>query len=106
LIIADAVHRLQNILEKIRFFAGGKSLEIESGCRCPKHNAAVGGVAGSAHLTGEAADIRCAFSQKRFALVKAALQCGIDRVGIATTFVHVDISTDNPQDEMWLYKGD
>ena len=36
----------------------GKPVYIESGCRCPRHNKAIGGVRNSAHLAGEAADIR------------------------------------------------
>ena len=35
----------------------GKPIHILSGCRCPAHNAAVGGVGGRQHLIGKAADI-------------------------------------------------
>lgn len=46
------VETLQTIRDAV-----GKSVLIESGCRCAKRNAAVKGAANSAHLTGEAADI-------------------------------------------------
>jgi hypothetical protein len=35
----------------------GKAIRVNSGYRCPKHNLKVGGVAGSQHMKGEAADI-------------------------------------------------
>jgi uncharacterized protein YcbK (DUF882 family) len=47
------VQTLQNIRDAV-----GAPVIINSGTRCKKHNAAVGGVANSAHLTGEAADIQ------------------------------------------------
>lgn len=48
--------RLVRLLEKIRAHFGGKPLIITSGCRCAKHNAEVGGVQGSRHVLGKAAD--------------------------------------------------
>lgn len=46
------------VLEPLRA-AVGHPIVITSGYRCPALNAAVGGVAGSQHMLGEAADIRC-----------------------------------------------
>lgn len=46
------VHLIQEIRDEI-----GEPVVIYSGCRCAKHNMAVGGVVDSAHTTGEAADI-------------------------------------------------
>ncbi len=43
-------------LENIRTHFG-RPVTINSGCRCKKHNAAVGGESASRHLTGDAADI-------------------------------------------------
>ena len=37
----------------------GKPIIVDSGYRCPKCNAVVGGATQSQHLVGEAADIRC-----------------------------------------------
>lgn len=48
--------RLMQILEQIRSHFGNKPVIITSGCRCPQHNAAVGGVQGSWHTKGKAAD--------------------------------------------------
>ena len=36
----------------------GRPVVVNSGYRCPKHNAEVGGVANSQHMKGEAADVR------------------------------------------------
>ena len=46
----------------------GKPVCVNSGYRCARHNAAVGGVAGSQHLKGEAADICCS-DNKRLAKI-------------------------------------
>lgn len=37
----------------------GKPVCVNSGYRCARHNAAIGGVANSQHMRGEAADICC-----------------------------------------------
>ena len=46
----------REVLEPLRQHVG-KPIRISSGYRCPALNKAVGGVATSQHLTGEAADI-------------------------------------------------
>lgn len=46
------------VLDPARQRYGGPVL-VNSGYRCPKHNAEVGGVPNSQHMRGEAADIRC-----------------------------------------------
>lgn len=37
----------------------GSAVRVNSGCRCERHNARVGGVKGSNHTLGLAADISC-----------------------------------------------
>jgi len=76
---------------------------VNSGVRCHAHNQAVGGVPGSAHETGEAADLHCSGSRDRMSLVQAATKAGIRRIGVARTFVHVDVSQKHPADVLWLY---
>ena len=46
----------------------GKPVCVNSGYRCARHNAAIGGVAGSQHMRGEAADIFCS-DNKRLAKI-------------------------------------
>lgn len=47
---------VQAVLDPARERFGGP-IWVNSGYRCPKHNAAVGDVRGSQHMKGEAADI-------------------------------------------------
>ena len=42
----------------------GAPIIVNSGYRCPKHNAAVGGVKNSQHMRGEAADICCGDNER------------------------------------------
>ena len=49
---------VENVLDPARERLG-RPITVNSGYRCPKHNAAVGGVTNSQHMKGEAADIRC-----------------------------------------------
>ena len=49
--------RLIELLEQLRANIGGLSLHINSGYRCPSHNAEVGGVPNSQHVLGTAADV-------------------------------------------------
>lgn len=82
----------------------GKPMRITSGPRCEAYNDQVGGVSTSAHLIGKAADIACAYSADRLALVKAAIECGCERIGIdfKAGFIHVDVDHDAPEG-IWGY---
>ena len=57
----------------------------------------------SAHTRGLAADIRCNAGATRMKIVRAALALGITRIGIGSSFVHVDIDRSLPQDTIWHY---
>ena len=48
---------VENVLDPAREKLGAP-ITVNSGYRCPKHNAEVGGVANSQHMKGEAADVR------------------------------------------------
>lgn len=50
------VAKLQKIVDHFNFVS--ENVKIDSGCRCEKHNIAVGGKQNSLHLVGKAADIR------------------------------------------------
>lgn len=93
------------LLEKAREILG-RPIVIHSGFRCPAHNAAVGGTPQSAHLTGEAADIVCAFSSDRYDLLRTFLTLGVTRLGVGAGFVHVDVSLTLPQRCLWTYYGE
>ena len=78
---------------------------VNSGLRCVAHNKTSGGKRNSAHLTGCAADIHCIDERARCYIVGALLESGINRVGIAPTFIHADNSYDpeHSEDVIWLY---
>tara|TARA_B100001093_G_scaffold511423_1_gene579232 strand:+ start:1211 stop:1564 length:354 start_codon:yes stop_codon:yes gene_type:complete len=76
---------------------------INSGFRTPEHNAKVGGVSGSSHLTGWAADIRADSSNRRFLVLRGLLAAGFNRVGIGQNFIHVDCDPSKAGNVSWLY---
>ena len=88
-------------LDKIRADYG-KPLRVNSGYRSVKHNALVGGRVGSSHLKGLAIDFHCNNSADRTLLLAAIYKAGIVRVGIAKTFIHIDIDN-NKGAACWLY---
>ena len=49
----------------------GKPVCVNSGYRCAKYNAAVGGVANSQHMRGEAADICCGDNERLAKIIEA-----------------------------------
>ena len=81
----------------------GFPLIINSGYRSIEHNKKVGGVANSSHLLGLAVDIHCTDSRKRFMLLDALLVAGFDRVGLADTYIHVDVDPEKKPCVIWTY---
>lgn len=76
---------------------------ITSGYRCEAHNRAVGGVEMTAHTQGRAVDIKCSDGRSRAIIVKAGMQAGFTRIGVAKTFIHLDDAPDLPQNVIWTY---
>lgn len=89
-----------NMLQRVRNLIG-KQLIITSGYRCEKHNRNVGGASGSYHLLGLAVDIKCVSSDDRLLLVDNLLKVGFRRIGISSSFIHVDTRKD--KQGIWLY---
>lgn len=54
--------------------AAGVPIRVNSGCRCEKHNTAVGGVKGSNHTKGLAADLSCGLGAKKLFAIIADLK--------------------------------
>ena len=81
--------KLVELLQKIRDHFG-KSVNVNSGYRCPSHNASpkVGGNPGSHHMKGMAADIRVE-GVTPAEVAKYAESIGIQRIGLYDTFVHI-----------------
>jgi uncharacterized protein YcbK (DUF882 family) len=78
---------------------------ITSGARCKKHNAKVGGSDTSSHLLGLAVDIAVANSWERYHIVRTVMQDWAEpvRIGVAKTFIHIDIDKNKPQEVLWTY---
>lgn len=88
-------------LDEARMMAG-TPFRITSGYRTEAHNKKVGGVKGSSHTKGCAVDIAVNSGLQRSAIVCALAKVGFTRIGIAKTFVHVDLDKEK-QNSIWLY---
>ena len=87
---------LINWLQKIRDHFG-VSVNVNSGFRCPFHNANVGGATTSHHMRGMAADITVKGKTPR-EVAQYAEKIGIKRIGLYETdkdghFVHIGSDT-------------
>ena len=69
-------------------------IHINSGYRCLKLNAAIGGVPSSQHVMGQAADI-VVEGKKPIEIAKMIVEMGLpyDQIGLYDTFVHVSVSS-------------
>ena len=76
---------------------------INSGYRCREYNQSIDGASNSAHLRGRAADIRAIDSPTRFRVLESALAGGFTRIGVGSTFIHVDSDDTLPQCVSWTY---
>ena len=99
--------KLDFMLDSARLEAGIPFV-IRSGCRCPKHNLAVGGAIDSAHVTTEferceGVDITATTSRSRSKVLKGVILAGFHRIGIADTFIHVDVDERKDPVVTWLY---
>ena len=94
----EIVHMLDAVRKKF-----GKPIKINSGYRTVARNKKIDGVADSSHLKGLAADISCSNSVDRFKLLNLLLEVGFNRIGIAKSFIHVDIDKNKSQNVIWGY---
>ena len=80
----------------------GKSISINSGIRCIRHNGNIGASETSSHVDGWAADLQTKGSAARYEMLAAVLPI-FDRVGIAKNFIHVDVDTTKTAGVVWTY---
>lgn len=57
----------------------------------------------SSHTKGLAADIACQDPRERMIILHAAISVGINRIGVANTFIHLDDDPYKPADLCWTY---
>lgn len=106
--IRDAVKALTlSVLQPLRDIYG-KPMEINSGYRCPRLNAEVGGVPTSQHVKGEAADIKTGNQTESYRLARLAkttpsIMREIDQLIVYETFIHISHRRIGPQRNQILY---
>ena len=78
---------------------------INSGARSPYWNKKVGGVNNSSHKIPvcKATDIKAPTKAIRERIVRAAKEVGFTRIGVGSTFVHLDNDTSKKQYVAWGY---
>lgn len=89
-------------LDEAREYAGIPFI-INSAYRSLEDNKRVGGKPNSSHLKGLAVDIRATNSRQRGLVLDALRAVGFNRIGIANSFIHVDMDYDKDQDVTWVY---
>ena len=89
------------VLDEAREIAGIPFI-INSAYRSPEHPLSIKNPS-SSHFKGLAVDIKATDSKTRFKIVKALIQVGFTRIGIADTFIHVDLDLDKTQKVIWTY---
>ena len=92
---------LVNLLQETRY-EYGSSMVVTSGMRCPDWNKEVGGSEGSSHLWGMAADIEMTDPTLRWRMIRM-MQKFFKRVGIAKSFIHVDVDYKKANPIIWVY---
>jgi len=101
----DVSPELIDRLEDIRADVGGP-VRLNSGCRCETHNIAVKGAKHSVHMLGEAADIQVEGGRHRYQVQHSAHIFGLEGIGTARTFIHVDVHKGSPdvaRPSAWSY---
>ncbi len=81
----------------------GISFKINSGYRTAARNKKAGGVSGSSHLKGLAADIAVNNSKERYIILQALLKAGFNRIGVSRSFIHVDLDKTKASCVIWTY---
>ena len=88
-------------LDEAREFAGIPFV-INSAYRSPTHPESIKNPR-SSHIKGLAVDIKSNDSITRFKVLNALIAVGFNRIGIAKTFIHVDLDYDKSQNVIWTY---
>ena len=80
-------------LDEAREFAGIPFI-INSAYRSPSHPESIKNPT-SSHIKGLAVDISAKDSRQRFLILDALMMVGFSRIGIAGTFIHVDLDLES-----------
>ena len=88
-------------LDKAREYAK-MPFVINSAYRSPDHPESIKNPS-SSHIKGLAVDIKATDSRTRYKVLDALMHVGFNRIGIASTFIHVDDDKDKSSDVVWTY---
>lgn len=85
-----------------------RPFKITSGYRTKEHNlklieSGYPASPDSSHLKGLACDIWCPDNSFRCEVIRYALKYGINRIGVARSFIHLDTDREKPQNMIWVY---
>lgn len=80
----------------------GFPLIVNSAYRTFDYEQEQGRTGSSSHCKGIAVDIAVQSGEKRLKIVQNALRAGFSRIGIAKTFVHLDLD-ESKASSIWLY---
>jgi len=92
-IIQDELYR---VMEIVREYAGGHSINVHCVNRCKKHNKEVGGVNRSQHLRGAAMDFhipKIDMPDLHDIIIELFDSDVVRNIGLYNSFIHVDIRT-------------
>lgn len=100
--LQDMRQELMDVVDEVRRRAG---IPLIASCayRSKEWDVARGRSGNSAHTKGLGIDIVANSSATRMKIVSAALEVGVNRIGIGKGFVHLDIDESLPQNVMWHY---
>lgn len=95
---------VNNVLDPIRDYIK-MPVYVNSGYRCPLLNKAVGGVQGSQHVQGKAADITTHIRKANLEIVDYATNnLTFDQIIVYKDFVHISYNQSNNRKQV-IYKG-
>lgn len=100
--ISDMDPAFLGLLDQVRERAG-IPLVLSCAFRSREYDLSKGRSGNSAHTRGKAVDIVANQSATRYRIVRAAMQLGINRIGIGKNFVHLDDDRSLPQGVIWHY---
>lgn len=99
--ISDMNDELLERLDTARAYLGAP-IRINSAYRSKEYELSHKRSGTSSHTKGLAVDISCNTSEYRLQLIKSLFRAGFRRIGVAKSFIHVDIDKSKPH-SFWLY---
>lgn len=100
--LSDMNEDFMILIEKIRKICDF-SFIITSAYRTKEYELKKGRNGTSSHCKGIAIDIKANKDSEKYLIVQTALSCGINRIGIGSNFVHLDVDKDKTQNVIWTY---